>query len=712
MVGRTISHYKILAKLGEGGMGVVYKAEDIKLKRVVALKFLSSHLLANKQEKARFMREAQAAAALDHPNICTVYEVDEVDGETFIAMAYIEGDTVQLKIAEGELSLEEALDIAIQAARGLQAAHESGVVHRDIKPGNIIVTEKRRVSILDFGLAQRTGESRLTKTGMMLGTVAFMSPEQALGRPLDHRTDIWSLGVVLYEMVTGQLPFGGEYELARMYSITNDDPVALTTLKPSAPAELQGVIDRALAKEKDSRYATVAEMIADLRSILGRSGESGFDAPAPATRSSSDATVKLPVRARRRTPPGRGAEQTSLAVLPFRSLSSDPDNAYMADGIAAEVVSALSGVPGVRVAPLLATFRFKNQPTDLHAVAEALQVRYVLTGSLQRAGDRIRVVAELADAVDEKLVWSRTYDRGLDNLFLVQEDIAGAIVGATGGQLIRATAERASIASPESLDAWGLVRKAYHFMNQAYNEEGTVDASNLLRQAIELAPDYAPAHAFLGFYLIQCIIMQASPDPAGDREKALAAVERATQLAPGDPEVLENAGIVWNDAGLHEKSVPTLRRAVEIAPFNLVAWGYLSVALVWRGNPGDQEEALRILDRLLSDTRDHPSYPYWLYFRSLADSGLQRFEDAVEAAAGSIQAQPLFFLSRLSYANALGVLGRLDEARAELEWIQKNHEHVRIDVYVDELYVHARSREQVEEHIKGLRAAGAIEGGN
>ena len=257
-------------------------------------------------------------------------------------------------------------------------------------------------------------------------------------------------------------------------------------------------------------------------------------------------------------------------------------------------------------------------------------------------------------------------------------------------------------------DAWGLVRKAYHFINNAYNEEGTVDASNLLRQAIELAPGYAPAHAFLGFYLIQCVINQATADRAGDREKALAAVEHATRLAPGDAEVLENAGLVLSNAGKSEKAVPTLRRAVEIAPFNLVAWGYLALALAWRDSPGDQEEALKIFDRLLTDTGDHPSYPYWLYFRSLAYTGSQRFEDAADAAARSVQAQPLFFLSRLSYANALGVLGRLDEARAELKWIPKNHPHVLIDVYVDELYVHACSEERVENYIKGLRAAGAI----
>ena len=245
-------------------------------------------------------------------------------------------------------------------------------------------------------------------------------------------------------------------------------------------------------------------------------------------------------------------------------------------------------------------------------------------------------------------------------------------------------------------------------MNQAYNEEGTVDASQLLKQAIELAPDYAPAHAFLGFYLIQCVINQATADPVGDREKALAAVERATRLAPGDAEVLENAGLVLSNSGKPEKAVPTLRRAVEIAPFNLVAWGYLGLALAWREGPGDHQEALKIFDRLLGDTADHPSYPYWLYFNSLAYTAVERFEDAADTAARSVQAQPLFFLSRLSLANALGALGRLDEARAELEWIGKNHEHVRVDVYVDELYVHARSEERVEKYVKGLRAAGAL----
>ncbi len=573
LVGDTISHYKILGKLGEGGMGVVYKATDTKLNRLVALKFLIEKSVSSHDRK-RFVREAQAAAALSHPNICTIHEIDDVGGQIFFSMAYAAGQTLESLIA-GRVEIGQALDIATQVAGGLAYAHQNGVVHRDVKPSNIIVSDDGHASILDFGLAQMAGAGRLTKTGTTMGTAAFMSPEQARGETLDHRTDIWSLGTVLYEMITGKPAFSGEYELARMYCIVNENPTPIANLVNDPPEGLQEIIDKALAKKRDSRYASAAEMAADIRGL--EAGVPTFAANRSAAATKVDNRSAAPTLAHDAKdlsiPPARGSESTSIAVMPFRSLSADPEDGFMADGIASEVVSALSGVPGVRVAPLLATFRFKDRSTALTAVASTLHVRYVLTGSLQRAGNRIRVVAELADAVEEKLVWSHTYQKGIENLFLVQEEIAKAIVGATGGQLIRATAERASIASPESLDAWGLVRKAYHFMNQAYNSDATVDASNLLRQAIELAPDYAPAHAFLGFYLTQCVINQVSPDRAADREKAIAAVERATKLAPGDPEVLENSGLVYSHTGKASKAVPILRRAVEIAPFNLVAWG-------------------------------------------------------------------------------------------------------------------------------------------
>ena len=274
MIGRTISHYRITGKLGEGGMGIVYKAQDTKLKRPVALKFLRSDVLEDEEHKERFLREAQAAAALDHPNICTVHEIDEVDGETFIAMAYLEGQTVKRKVAERPLKLDEALDIAIQTAQGLQAAHEKGIVHRDIKGANLMVTPQGQVKIMDFGLAQLAERSQLTKTATILGTPAYMSPEQARRERTDRRTDIWSLGVVIYEMVTGRLPFEGERQEAVLYAIAQEDPEPITALRVGVPTELDFIVSKAMAKDAGERYQHVEEMIVDLRS-LAKKLESG-----------------------------------------------------------------------------------------------------------------------------------------------------------------------------------------------------------------------------------------------------------------------------------------------------------------------------------------------------------------------------------------------------------------------------------------------------
>jgi len=277
MIGQTISHYpvfrdpvqrdKILAKLGEGGMGVVYKAEDTRLKRIVALKFLSDIALGG-EEKSRFLREAQAAAALNHPNICTIYAIDEVDGQMFIAMEFIVGQSLREKIEAGPLKIDEAIKFAMQVADGLQAAHEKGITHRDIKSANLMITEKSQVKIMDFGLAKLSrGGTMLTKKGMTLGTAAYMSPEQARGEVVDHRTDIWSLGVVLYEMISGRLPFRGEYEAAMMYSILNEDPEPLTSLRSNVPIDLERVVAKMLAKNPAARYQHVDELPVDLKTI-------------------------------------------------------------------------------------------------------------------------------------------------------------------------------------------------------------------------------------------------------------------------------------------------------------------------------------------------------------------------------------------------------------------------------------------------------------
>ncbi len=274
MVGQTISHYKILSELGRGGMGVVYKAEDTKLQRSVALKFLRSEVTEDAEASERFLREARAAAALDHPNICTVYEIDEAEEQTFLAMAFVAGRTLKDKIGDRPLKLEEAIDIATQTAEGLKAAHQKGIVHRDIKPANLMLTEDGQVKIMDFGLAQLAEQSRLTKTATILGTPAYMSPEQALRQPTDRRTDVWSLGVVIYEMVTGRLPFGGERQEAVLYAIGNEEPEPITALRAGLPMELEFIVGKALAKEAPDRYQHVEDILVDLRS-LGKKLASG-----------------------------------------------------------------------------------------------------------------------------------------------------------------------------------------------------------------------------------------------------------------------------------------------------------------------------------------------------------------------------------------------------------------------------------------------------
>ena len=299
MGGKTISHYKVLSELGRGGMAVVYKAEDTKLKRFVALKFLRSDLLEDEEHRERFLREAQAAAALDHSNICTVYEIDEVEDKTFIAMAFIDGPTVKDKIAERPLKLEEALDITIQTAHGLQAAHEKGIVHRDIKSANLMLTPQGQVKVMDFGLAQLAERSQLTKTATILGTPAYMSPEQAKRQPTDRRTDIWSLGVVIYEMVTGRLPFAGERQEAVLYAIGNEDPEPITALRAGLPMELEFIVGKALAKDAADRYQHVEEMIVDLRA-LERRAESGGASAKPSGKPVTAASWERPARARRR----------------------------------------------------------------------------------------------------------------------------------------------------------------------------------------------------------------------------------------------------------------------------------------------------------------------------------------------------------------------------------------------------------------------------
>ena len=390
MIGLTISHYKILEKLGEGGMGVVYKAQDLKLDRLVALKFLPPHLAADEQDKQRFIHEAKAASSLDHPNICTVYEIDETpDGQVFIAMAAYEGTTLDKKIKVGPLKLDEAHDIAIQVAEGLQAAHDKGIVHRDIKTSNVMVTEKGQAKIMDFGLARTTGSIQLTKSGATIGTVPYMSPEQARGEKVDHRSDIWSLGVVIYEMMTGRLPFQSAYSEAVVYSILNENPPPLTSLRSDVPMELERIVTKCLQKDCSHRYQHADELISDIARLQETNSRSGTVAKGVA------APVKWNKRSRivafalaifiivigagwwalnrylsTEEPAATPTATKSIAVLPFVNMSSDKEDEYFSDGMTEELINALSKLEGLRVAARTSSFVFKGKTEDISKIGQ------------------------------------------------------------------------------------------------------------------------------------------------------------------------------------------------------------------------------------------------------------------------------------------------------------------------------------------------------
>ena len=507
MVGQTISHYRITGKLGEGGMGVVYKAEDTKLERPVALKFLAPHAIEDPEHQARFLREAKAAARLDHQNICSVYEIGEAAGRTFLAMAYLEGQTLKDKIAERPLKLDEVVDIAVQTALGLKSAHEKGIVHRDIKPANLMLTEEGLVKIMDFGLAQLAEGSKLTKTETILGTPAYMSPEQARREPTDRRTDVWSLGVVIYEMVTGRLPFKGERQEAVLYAISQEDPEPITALRAGLPMQLESIVGKALAKKPDERYQHVEEMIVDLRA-LGKHDSVDKDRPG-----SGEATT-----VRRKTAAvyggiaaliltlavaaatfwtGTGEETIdSLAVLPFVNAGGDPEADYLSDGIAESIINSLSPLPDLKVMSFSSVTGFRGEKANPGEVGRVLDVKAVLMGRVAQRGDSLFISAELVDARDNSQIWGEQYNRAPDDIFAIQEEIGREI---SENLRLRLTgAQKAGLAKQytESAEAYQDYLRGRFFWNKRTGDD-LKTAIDYFQRAVAKDPTFALGYAGL-----------------------------------------------------------------------------------------------------------------------------------------------------------------------------------------------------------------------